>query len=699
MQSFGALLILKIKAYVEDRRERQLPNPIAASMDAAWLTRGNGKFTNSKTGHAELIGIYGGEVIASGRRHRHCSLCRTKSPEDHDCHANWTGSSKAMEADIIANLVLDLKGARVTVLVGDEDSSTMAKVRELVPWQVLKVIDVVHAKKNFGGALFAVRLKLLTPKVIEYLKDCFSYALHQNRDRPLQVKAAILNIPNHVFNEHENCGSWCRFQREPETYQHRRLPEIWAGSADMKLALRNAITTVCEKFASKAQSLAPCLSSNTNESFNFVVTTFSPKSRHYAGTLSVDRRIDGAVLQKNQGVQYILGVNKELNLSPGEHTIKNRMAVAAAKKRKSEKSKLPEEKIKRRKNLIAAINDQLRKESTEGVSYESAMGFSTTTPDVPSVTEQTEINQDSSVTKEKAKPKRHAPAGTPLATRIAADQDFEVVVLDTETTGFTYKDEIVQLAAKSSSSTFNSYCYPNVKITADAAETNKLSCRTGKLYQDGKLVVTVDRKTMLEQFLEFLDKQNLPILVVAHNAHFDLRLLWQEIEANNLSEHFLKYFIGYVDSVKFFKHKVPQLEKHKLKLVCTEILGKSFSFDEHNAVGDVEALSKCLEMTGFGKEEAIKFSVNCEAFLKNLNRLENSKELIKSLADISSKTLTEATVKSLVANNLNFATLQTLSTNKDDFMNAVMKCFKQRASARSEDILEMFTLHAAKLNQ
>jgi DNA polymerase III epsilon subunit-like protein len=673
-----------------------LPNPIGASMDAAWLTRGNGKYTNSKTGHAELIGVFSGEVLASGRRHRHCSLCKTKKPEDHDCHANWTGSSKSMEADIIAYLVANMKGARVTVLVGDEDASTMAKVREVVPWRVLKVTDVVHAKKNFGGALFAAKHKLLTPKIIEYVKDCFSYALHQNKDKPEEVKAAILNIPCHIFNDHANCGLWCGFTREPDTYKHKRLPEIWSGSNDAQQSLKNVITNICEKFASKSKSLAPCLSSNVNESFNFVVTTFAPKNKHYAGTNSIDRRIDGAVLQKNGGVEYILSVNKQLNLSPGDHTAKHRMAVARKKKRKSEKSKLPEEKVKRRKSFQLSLNDQLRKESSEGLQYQSGMGFlSVTNPDLEKEVQANEVipeQEQVSKTKPSRKnltQKRVAPTGSALAGRVQEGTECEIVVFDTETTGFSGTSEILQLAAQSAQSKFNSYCCPSVTITAEAAKVNKLSFRRGKLYQNGQEVDTLPRKAMLQSFLKFLEEHKKPVLLVAHNIAFDLRFLWKELKEQDLTEQFLGHFVGYCDSMTIFKCKVPQLESYKLSFVCKNILGADFQFDEHNAAGDVDALFRSLEMLGIGKEVGLKFSVSSEVYVKNMEEQKLAKDLVMKLAE-KSITLTGCTVKSLVVNQFDFNSLLELSKNKENFCSAVSKCFKQRVAARCEEVYKVF---------
>ena len=45
------------------------------------------------------------------------------------------------------------KNAVVSVLVGDDDSSTISKVRQNVEHEVEKWSDVVHAKRSFGSSL------------------------------------------------------------------------------------------------------------------------------------------------------------------------------------------------------------------------------------------------------------------------------------------------------------------------------------------------------------------------------------------------------------------------------------------------------------------------------------------------------------------------------------------------------------------
>ena len=76
------------------------------------------------------------------------------------------------------------KNAVVSVLVGDDDSSTISKVRKNVEHEIEKWSDVVHTKRSFGSSLYSIKTqnKSLTDMVIWYFQQCFGYALKQNKD-------------------------------------------------------------------------------------------------------------------------------------------------------------------------------------------------------------------------------------------------------------------------------------------------------------------------------------------------------------------------------------------------------------------------------------------------------------------------------------------------------------------------------------
>ena len=260
-----------------------------------------------------MIGLRSGKVLGYSTRTKRCAVCeaasrKNRAPSSHDCRLNWNGSSKAMEPDAAVELATSTEkhGAQVAVLVGDEDSSTIKKVRESVNHEVEKWSDVVHVKRAFGSRLYALQEKykgLLTATVINYLLKCFGYALSQNKGDADGLQKNLRAIVPHAFGKHETCNiSWCGFLKDQDTYQHKSLPH----GKDLKgEGLENDLEAVVELFAENAEKLAPLGSSQANESLNNTIGSKAPKIRHYASSQSNDYRVACAVSQKNRGYSYV----------------------------------------------------------------------------------------------------------------------------------------------------------------------------------------------------------------------------------------------------------------------------------------------------------------------------------------------------------------------------------------------------------
>ena len=79
-----------------------------------------------------------------------------------------------MEANVCTELVKACREshkAQVAILVGDDDSSTIKKVRENVNHNVDKWSDIVHAKRAFGSSYYNLqKTHKLSGKVIDYLQ-------------------------------------------------------------------------------------------------------------------------------------------------------------------------------------------------------------------------------------------------------------------------------------------------------------------------------------------------------------------------------------------------------------------------------------------------------------------------------------------------------------------------------------------------
>ena len=62
----------------------------------------------------------------------------------------------------------------------------------------------------------------------------FHLCVKQNERKPADVKIALLNVVPHSYGEHESCGEWCGYVRNPERYKHATSP-YGRDLADLKL--------------------------------------------------------------------------------------------------------------------------------------------------------------------------------------------------------------------------------------------------------------------------------------------------------------------------------------------------------------------------------------------------------------------------------------------------------------------------------
>ena len=137
------------------------------------------------------------------------------------------------------------KNAVVSVLVGDDDSSTISKVRKNVEHEVEKWSDVVHNKRSFGSSLYRIKTQnnSLTDMVIRYFQRCFGYALKQNKGDEEGVRNGLKSIVPHAYGDHSSCGNWCGYLKNPASYKHRGLPH---GKDLTDKSLRQSLEKIIE---------------------------------------------------------------------------------------------------------------------------------------------------------------------------------------------------------------------------------------------------------------------------------------------------------------------------------------------------------------------------------------------------------------------------------------------------------------------
>ena len=232
---------LKEQGVEEDEHKRI---PVTVSADGNWPVRG----ACSACGHGCLIFrddmLQGGKsfVIAQGFRHKHCAVCsyynsnehaQLLEPPQHACKKDWDDTSKAMETDILINLVGEVGqyydkaregGAvvprdettllRVEYVVCDEDSSFMVRIMDQLPEDLRpgKLSDVNHLSNNFFKALVAIKTssdfknsRVLTKIEVWHLSRYWRTIVRQNPKDPQRAHEQMMNLEAHVFGDHSRC--------------------------------------------------------------------------------------------------------------------------------------------------------------------------------------------------------------------------------------------------------------------------------------------------------------------------------------------------------------------------------------------------------------------------------------------------------------------------------------------------------------
>ena len=139
---------------------------LAVSFDMGWSKRGKGH--NSLEGVGHMMGLETGQVLYYNTRNKRCAICERAERNNevappHDCRRNWYGSSKAMESDVAVELATTAKegdsGVKISVVIGDEDSSAIARLHREVDDTIEKWSDVVHVKRSLGSRLYDIKKK------------------------------------------------------------------------------------------------------------------------------------------------------------------------------------------------------------------------------------------------------------------------------------------------------------------------------------------------------------------------------------------------------------------------------------------------------------------------------------------------------------------------------------------------------------
>lgn len=265
-------------------------------------------------GHATVVGAETGKIIGYETRIKSCRVCESAGKKgiqakEHSCRKNWSGSAKAMEADMVVSMVKQINNdskVPLKTLVGDEDSAIISRVNKEVSKDIKKKSDSNHIKKILGNQLFSLKQKhKVSVKTIKYLQKLFTYMCKQNSGNPTAIVKDLEALYRHPFDDHSMCSSsWCRHREK--SCKFSSLP---FGKPLNDPNLQQSLKDIFSKYKAQADKLASLESTQVNENFNAIVSTKAPKNHHYCGSESLDFRVSAATSQKNTGYSYLVDVS------------------------------------------------------------------------------------------------------------------------------------------------------------------------------------------------------------------------------------------------------------------------------------------------------------------------------------------------------------------------------------------------------
>jgi hypothetical protein len=224
---------------------------------------------------------------------------------------------------------------------------------------------------------------LLTEGAIDHLVHNFSFALKGNKDNPTAIGLGIRNVVPHAFGDHSKCstigsGDWCKANTPgylPQLPGNRYLG-VTLDETKRK-EFHQDLQSAMDKFTTKEslEKLAPCASSQANESLHRIVGALASKRLFLGRSHQWKYRNAMAGLKKSLGPSYGQAVFRKLNIDIGRNTTIWLTRTGNQWRYHQSYKKRPE--TKQRRNFLKTQRKRSGKiqEQKEGIQYESGCGL------------------------------------------------------------------------------------------------------------------------------------------------------------------------------------------------------------------------------------------------------------------------------------------------------------------------------------
>ncbi|CAG2191646.1 unnamed protein product [Mytilus edulis] len=174
---------------------------------------------------------------------------------------------------------------------------------------------------------------------------------------------------------------------------------------------------------------------------------------------------------------------------------------------------------------------------------------------------------------------------------------------------------------------------PLQPITPGASKVTGLTRIGNVLYRNGTPVPYQNKEECLKEFISWLPEN---AVLFGHNIKsFDTKIIIQALTEEDLLNGFKAKCNGFVDTLHVFRAAYPERKSEKKSFKQEELvkdfLGENFTYDAHNALGDVLALQELFGKAGFSLAHLQPHSFSVDFAYQTLINIEISNTNYESL--------------------------------------------------------------------
>lgn len=199
----------------------------------------------------------------------------------------------------------------------------------------------------------------------------FTAAIRNNVGKKEEMKKALLNIVDHNYGIHSQCGDWCKAKTDPN---HK--PKLPNGQYLSDENLRKVLEREASFFTTDnmLEKLVSGESSQLAELAFSRLSKLAPKDMHLSSSPTLKRRVRMMVTQFNEGPSYSKLFWNKLGIKSSKYGVKFFNKIEKASKKHQARKKLETTKLRRK--VLKQQRSQKNKNDaqTEPVSYKSGMG-------------------------------------------------------------------------------------------------------------------------------------------------------------------------------------------------------------------------------------------------------------------------------------------------------------------------------------